>query len=256
LLCVKDHKSKYKCDGFKGIPTAPEASYGPEKYSETLFVKDYNFLESVSSYADQLERERAQSNFKNEDDNFVLIDGDKRKKVLEFKKIQKVGKLAELRLLPSEFSRSRKNRTHLVGAADLEKKIGGEGVVGLEGEGEVKPETKSSRRGKIFWTLDFVEYSNGRLIETIFDVSDETKVRDLFIFDVSDETKVRDLFVDDDQKIYLKNETKKMGEVKKWKEIKGVDFDKTLAQVLIGAHIFEYPIVAIERGDNTRQNDL
>lgn len=242
MLCVKDHKSKYKCDGFKGIPTAPEASYGPEKYSETLFVKDYNFLESVSSYADQLERERAQSNFKNEDDNFVLIDGDKRKKVLEFKKIQKVGKLAGLRLLPSEFSRSRKNRTHLVGAADLEKKIGGEGEVGLEGEGEVKPETKSSRRGKIFWTLDFVEYSNGRLIETVFDVSDETKVRDLF--------------VNDDQKIYLKNETKKMGEVKKWKEIKGVDLDKTLAQVLIGAHIFEYPIVAIERGDNTRQNDL
>lgn len=216
LKCVKDHKNKYECDGLKGIPTAPEAADGPEKYTEALFMKDYNFLENVSSYTDQLERERISL----KEERSVAIDEGKRKRILEFKKIQKVGKLAELRLLPSEFSRSKKNQTHLVDLVGVAN--------GTENRCEEEPERKSSRRGKVSWTLDFVEYDNCRLIETVFDISDDTLIKDLISKNV--------------EKVYLKNETRSK-DVEKWKEIK--ETDRTLAQVLNGAHVFEYPILAI-----------
>ena len=89
MQCVKDHKIEYECDGLKDVPTAPEASNGPEKYTEALFLKDYNFLENVSSYADQLERERVKISVKsscNDDKSSVEAEG-KRRRVLEFKKI-------------------------------------------------------------------------------------------------------------------------------------------------------------------------
>lgn len=228
MQCVKNHKIKFDCGGLKDFPTAPEASNGSEKYTEALFLKDYKFLENISSYADQLEREqrvktRVESSC--EDDNKSPVEAEgKRRRVLEFKKIQKVGKLAELRLLPNEFSRSKRNRTHLVGAVPKKE---------IENECEGEPEKKSSRRGRICWTLDFVEYENCRLIETVFDISDETLIRDLL-------PNSKNINM-----IYLKNETR-VKEVAKWKEIGDSDWDKTLAQVLIGAHVFEYPIFAFE----------
>ena len=220
MKCVKEHKIEYDCDGLKGIPTAPVAGDGAEKYTEALFMKDYNFLENVSTYAGALERERERE--QTTMNKMEQVSESRKKKILEFKRIQKVGKLAELRLLPCEFSRSRKNRTHLVMAESKESERDD-----VPDDEDMIPEQKSSRKGKISWTVDFVDHDTDTLIETKFDIDDSTPLRDLIPANV--------------KTVYLKNETRVKG-TGKWKEVEG---ERTLAQVLVGARVFEYPILAL-----------
>lgn len=224
LACVREHKVKFDCEGLKGRPTAPEASHGPEKYSQDLFMKDYAFLEGVSTYTGQLEH------------NEPKIDaGDVRKeKTAEFKKIQKVAKMMELRMLPSEFSRSKKNRTHLIvkdvnSIVHLDDKTS---TSVIEQQTEM-PEIKTSRMAKISWTLDLVHYDNGKLIETKFGIED-----DLLLSEIIPETAT---------KLFLRNETKMKG-ADKWREVSSDASwrQKRLGQVLVGARCFEYPILGLE----------
>ena len=97
-----------------------------------------------------------------------------------------------------------------------------------------KPEKKTSRRARIAWTLDFLNHDTCKLIETIFDIPDDTKF----------ETILNATFPNPRiQTIYLRNETR-LGlskETGKRREIRRDEWSKTIAQILVGGRCFEYP---------------
>lgn len=230
LACVREHKVKFACEGLKGRPTAPEAALGPEKYSEDLFLKDYAFLENVGMYAGQLEH--TAKTVKNTDDG---DDVKRKERVAEFKKIQKVGKLAELRMLPASFSRSKNNRTHLIRKSETN-----EDANSINDQFNTAPDQQSSRMARIAWTLDLVHYDTGRMIETKFDVADDTILSELFAENI--------------KRVFLRNETKTSG-TEKWREVTDDWRLKRLKQVLVGARCFEYPIFGVEYKNETEEEN-
>lgn len=216
LECVKKHKEQFGCSGLKGkvIPCVPESGVPGEKYSEELFVKDYGFLESINDQISKLESENPGK--KNEPRDKLATE-----KLAHFKKIQKVAKLAELRMLPTGFSRSKVNRTHFI------ERDSGEETTTSEA-----PERKSSRMARIAWTLDFVDYDSCKLLETVFDIPDDTKLEILLA-----ETLRKPV-----QAVYLRNETRNGKEAtEKWRAIGKEEWRKTVAQILTGGRCFEYP---------------
>ncbi len=217
MKCVREHKVKFGCSGLRPVPTAPERCVGGAKYNEEMFVKDYAFLEEVNAYADQTERK------------IITEDSERKAKSAEFKKIQRMAKLAELRLLPSTFTRSKRNRTHIISVQEsIEcKEKEEDGTVFEE-----LPEKKSARLGRIAWTVDLVDFEGGRLLDTLFEVSDETEFRSL----LRNRTK----------RAFLRNETKNQG-VEKWREIPVGMWGKSLGQVLVGGRFFEYPQIGLEQ---------
>ena len=81
-----------------------------------------------------------------------------------------MSKLAELRMLPTGFSRSKQNRTHFIETAETAENT--------ENETEA-PVAKSSRIARIAWTVDFLDLDTCKVIETFFDIPDDTKLEDL-----------------------------------------------------------------------------
>lgn len=216
VKCVREHKIKFGCSGLRPVPTAPERYVGGAKYNEEMFVKDYAFLEEVNAYADQTERK------------IIPEDSARKTKSAEFKKIQRMAKLAELRLLPSTFTRSKQNRTHVISEREsIESKEDQDEVVLEE-----LPEKKSARLGRIAWTVDLVDFEGGRLLDTLFEVSDETEFRSLLHKRTS--------------RAFLRNETRNQG-VEKWREIPVGMWGKSLGQVLVGGRFFEYPQIGLEQ---------
>lgn len=226
VSCVKEHKIKFDCRGVRGVPSAPEAAEKNEKYSEELFMKDYNFLEAVNAFAGKTEQLERSS---------VPAEDGKTKRSVLFKKIQRIAKLKELRLLPGTFTRSKRNRTHLIQ----------NGVKDKEAETETEtPEQKSTRLARIAWTVDLVDYSSNRVLETRFDVPDDVEFQNL----LNDRV----------QSAHLRLETRENSEnsKEKWQEIPRDRWTKTLAQILVGGRIFEYPQIGIvlrseERGSES-----
>lgn len=212
LKCVKDHKLKFECSGLRHRPVAPE--YESVKYNEDMFLKDYKFLEGVNEYTGQLEACK--------DSGAPSESEDRKMRGLEFKRIQKVAKLAELRMLPEAFSRCKRNQTHFVKSVDEGKDSGD-----LDG----KPEKRSTRLGRIAWTIDFVEYDTCKLHETRHEISDETEFGCLIPGSV--------------KRVFLRNETRLRG-IEKWREVGREMWGKTLGQVLVGGRFFEYPQIGLE----------
>ena len=156
---------------------------------------------------------------------------EKRSKDKEFKKIQRLAKLTELRLLPEGFSRSKRNRTHISDTCDSERNI----VVDPEEKDQDEPEKKSSRRARVSWTIDLVEYPSGKLMETRLDVLDDTRFSSLLIG------------ISGLKSVYLRNETRHhQSDSEKWRLIPKDVWEKSVAQVLVGGRIFEYPQIGID----------
>ena len=215
LECVKKHKEQFGCTGVKRIPSAPVACETGEKYNEELFGKDYSFLEAINAQIGKFESEAPQK------ETGERGGGRDSGRLAHFKKIQKVSKLAELRMLPAGFSRCKLNRTHFI-----EQKQEAENCPANV------PEKKSSRLARIAWTIDFIEYGTCKTIETVFDIPDDTKLGVLL-----GETLRKPI-----QSVHLKNETRLGKEIGgKWREIGKEELTRTIAQILVGGRCFEYP---------------
>ena len=217
LACVKKHKELFGCSGLKAIPSAPEAVETGGKYNEKLFVKDYNFLEAINTQISKLEEEKVEKRSGKAADTRDPV------KLALFKKIQKASKLAELRMLPTGFSRSKQNRTHFIETAETAENT--------ENETEI-PVAKSSRMARIAWTIDFLDLDTCKVIETLFDIPDDTKLEDL----------LRRINCNKSVKaVYLRNETRLGRPTEKKREIGKEKWNRTIAQILIGGRCFEYP---------------
>lgn len=232
LKCVKEHKEKFDCKGLNGRPVTPIAQT-TEKYCEDLFMKDYAFLEGISSYTDKLQLEH--SNAGDPEVEIKSEDGENLNKMKEFRKIMRVGKLTEFRALPKEFTRAKRNRTRLITDEKAKNILNEEEC---EGEEIEAPEKKSSRSGKIAWSIDFVDYCNGSLMETIHNVPDDKEFRSI----------IPDRYAGRIKRSFLRNETRTRtrddGE-SKWREIEMVE-GKSLGKVLVGGRFFEYPQIGLE----------
>ena len=226
LTCVREHKQRFNCEGLKSFPRAPPpAPSSTEKYSESLFIQDYNFLENICALTSQSDRKITDEK-QGEERNQKIKSGPRSEKVSLFKRIQKTAKLAELRLLPESFSRSKRNQSHFI-----EKSKNSHHQNNSLSASEALPEVESSRSGRIAWTLDVVEYEEGHLIETLNDIGDDSKLEDFL-----PENSIR---------VFLRNESRQQG-IEKWKEIcewRG----KSLSTVLINGRCFEYPIIGVTR---------
>ena len=227
MKCVKDHKEIYGCRGLKGRPIAPVAVRGGEKYTEDLFVKDYAFLEGVSTYTGQLEHHSTSFPTTNPKSKLIPtdpIESERKTKQIEFKKIQKVAKMAELRLLPPSFSRSKQNTTHLIKLQLLNQSD-------PSSNDDDQPEKQTTRRGRIAWTIDFIRHDNCALIETRHEITDDTPLHEIIPQKV--------------KRAFLRNESRLRG-IEKWKEIGAEQWGRTLGMVLAGGRCFEYPQIAFE----------
>lgn len=232
LACVKKHKEQFGCSGLKSIPSAPEAVETGEKYNEELFVKDYNFLEAINTQISKLEEEKSDKR------SGKVADMKDPVKLALFKKIQKVSKLAELRMLPTGFSRSKQNRTHFIETVERET---------ADNETEA-PVAKSSRIARIAWTIDFLDLDTCKVIKTLFDIPDDVKLEDL-LRRISCNKSVK--------AVYLRNETRLGRPTEKRREIKKEEWNKTIAQIFIGGRCFEYPQFEIiyESGNENEKED-
>lgn len=213
LICVKLHKEKFDCNGLLRIPSAPESVPKGSKYNEELFVKDYNFLESLNNQITKLESSNPEKSRAPE----TTRDPEK---IKLFKKIQKVSKLSELRMLPEGFTRSKRNRSHLIDQSTKKD----------EYDNKDEPECKSSRISKISWTIDFIHHPTCKELVTLYDIPDDTPLKTLLTSSTFKTKPIRN--------IYLKNESRS-GKGEKWREI--VEINKTIGQILVGGRCFEYP---------------
>jgi hypothetical protein len=233
LACVRAHKIKYECSGLKGVPTSPVAADTGVKYSEDLFFKDYNFLESVCSYTSNLSSKTPSLDSPVENDALSRCEDsvvEPRQRV--FKRIQRIGKLAELVALPATFSRSKQNRTRLVSSGANKESV--------SEESELVPEEKSARRARISWTIDLLDFKSRRVLETLSSVTDDAILSDL----VSKWCPKR---------VCILNETRTRG-IAKWREIEKKDWSRSLSFILIGARCIEYPRILLEIEDSADED--
>lgn len=231
LPCVREHKKSTGCAGSRLALATPGPMQPSNTYTEQLFLRDYSFLEGMSSYVETLE---SPSNTATEGQ---AAKGHERQsrggRAALFRRIQRLGRLAELHVLPESFSRAKRNQTRII-------RVDG----GAREEGETVEE-RSSRKSRVAWSLDIVRADS---LDALTDKNADCRT----MHNVRDDTRLESLLEGRVTRVFLKNESRQ-SVAGRFVEIARTRWTEPLSLVLHNARCVEYPVFVLVDDTQTSQ---